>query len=92
MTSNEILVVDIVCRDFGKIAIILCYRPPSDHSMDFINHLRLTLDNCVNAGLTQLCMIGDINFPNIDWNLVSPKNNSAIDIEMCNLLQEFNLS
>ena len=38
-----------------KVAIVLCYRPPSFNSVLFCNEY----DN--------VCVIGDFNFPSIDW-------------------------
>ena len=89
---NEILVVETICQSYGKVAIIVCYRPPSDNSLDFVHNMRTTLSKCVNAGIEQMCLLGDINLPNVDWNYTIPTCNDIIHNEMCNLLQDFSLT
>ena len=91
VVHNEILVVDILCEKLGKIGLLLCYRPPSDFSDEFLSNLRISLHRCSEANFKNLCLLGDLNMPNIDWNRMVPSRYSAFDTEICNLFQELNL-
>ena len=89
---NEILVVDVLCAKLGKIGIIVCYRPPNDFSEGFITNLKTTLYHCAEANLSQICLLGDLNMPHVDWDRMVPLQMSQFNIEICNIFQELNLS
>ena len=87
-THNEILAVDILCKRLGKIVFIVCYRPPDDCSDEFVSNLKTTLQTCSVAGLNNICLLGDLNLPNVNWINMSPSCGSTFDTEMCNIFQE----
>ena len=88
---NEILVVDILCHNLGKICIVLCYRPPNDFSDEFISNLKTTLHRCSDANFNNLCLLGDLNMPNINWHRMVSSRLSSFDTEICNMFLELNL-
>ena len=49
-----------------KKAIVLCYRPPSINSELFCTAIKNTLE-VVHNEYDNACVIGDFNFPSIDW-------------------------
>ena len=72
----EILVCEIVSDRSPKIAIVLCYRPPCFDKMNFVQEINATLAR-VSMQYQHICMLGDFNFPNIDWSSVNNSNSSA---------------
>ena len=64
------------------------YRPPNaDES--FLADFKYFLDKYSGTGLTNLVVVGDFNFPNIDWNLGCPTVFDPETVEFCNVLDDF---
>jgi hypothetical protein len=87
--SYEVLVVDVIRRRGPKMAVILCYRPPSSDLAAFNDSLESTL-NRVAAEFKCIVLLGDFNLPNIDWqhaDLTSQGSNAAF----VHLVQSFAL-
>ena len=66
-------------------------QTPSDFSDSFITNLKATLYQCVEANLSHICLLGDLNMPRVDWARMAPLQMSQFNIEMCNTFQELNL-
>ena len=71
-----------------SILLGVFYRPPNaDES--FLTDFRNFLDKYSGTGLTNLVVVGDFNFPNIDWNLGCPTGSDPETVEFCNVLDGF---
>ena len=89
----EIMVCELLCKSRSKIAIVLCYRPPSSDRPAFNTCLEQTLDR-VSSIYRHVCVLGDFNMPEIDWrqplNNISPSDSDFIRIIQSNSLVQFN--
>ncbi|ELU18234.1 hypothetical protein CAPTEDRAFT_218046, partial [Capitella teleta] len=70
----------------SKIALILVYRPPSSDIVSFINMLNETLIKVSNE-FSYVCLIGDFNMPNIDWNSPDTSPAKSTDVEFIRMTQ-----
>ena len=66
-----------------KICIVVVYRPPDaikssfNHAINFIkNNLETRTDDAY-----QICLTGDLNFPDIDWDLYSVTTGQGSNIQ-----------
>jgi hypothetical protein len=64
--QGEFLVCELLPRKSKKLAIILCYRPPSSNSLAFTESVEQTLTN-VFKEYEHVCMLGDFNLPRVNW-------------------------
>ena len=62
----EIMVCDMQVSNVKKIAIVLCYRPPSFNSELFCSAINSTLE-AVHNEYDNVCVIGDFNFSSYNW-------------------------
>ena len=69
-SGGEIMVCDLKIPGVHKIAVVAAYRPPDDSS-SFIPFLSSTLSKVESAGYTHTLLLGDFNFPYIDWQMNS---------------------
>ncbi|PFX11632.1 hypothetical protein AWC38_SpisGene24556 [Stylophora pistillata] len=86
VTSEEACVT--IPLESNPTDIITTSRPPNaDES--FLADFRSFLDKYSGAGLINLVVVGDFNFPNIDWNLGCPTGSDPETVEFCNVLDDF---
>lgn len=72
----------------AKVLVGVCYRPPDSNS-SFIDELRSSITSAIGkypADITYL--VGDFNFPQIDWSQLSSSCQNAT--ELINLTLDFN--
>ena len=87
-TESEMLALEIHPNPTCSILLAVFYRPPNaDES--FLADFRYFLDKYSGTGLTNLVVVGDFNFPNIDWNLGCPTGSDPETVEFCNILDDF---
>ena len=87
-TESEMLALEIHPNPTCSILLVLFYKPPNaDES--FLADFRYFLDKYSGTGLTNLVVVGDFNFPNIDWNLGCPTGYDPESVEFCNVLDDF---
>ena len=87
-TESEMLALEIYPNPTCSILLEVFYRPPNaDES--FLSDFRYFLDKYSGTGLTNLVVVGDFNFPNIDWNLGCPTGSDPETVEFCNILDDF---
>ena len=69
MESNfeENLFVQIKLNNNDKLLIGIIYRSPSKRSIEHNSKLRELLVETSNKGFTHLLIMGDFNYPDIDW-------------------------
>ncbi len=73
---NEILVVEIKFPKLPKCALVNMYRPPNDNDKSCVENLNKCLSKIRRAGFKNICLLGDLNLPNLDTSTGIPKNNS----------------
>ncbi|ELU15675.1 hypothetical protein CAPTEDRAFT_209936 [Capitella teleta] len=83
----EVLACEINRRSASrsKIALIV-YRPPSSDIVSSINMLNETLIKVSNE-FSYVCLIGDFNMPNIDWNSPATYPANSTDVEFIRMTQ-----
>ena len=87
----EILVCEINVKNAPKLAVVLCYRPPQYDKNVFISHLHDTLFKVYNE-YTDVFLLGDFNFPDINWNSCTPVVASNPESDFLQLMDMFLLS
>ena len=92
--DGEILVCELTCRSRSKIAMVLCYRPPSSDRNAFNVSLELTLD-MVSSQYQHVCILGNFNLPEINWrdssfSALPPSELDFIRIVNSNSLNQLN--
>ena len=77
--------VDIICLDLlfscQSLRIILCYRPPYYSNDDFL-YLQnmLSVIDKLNIEKHRTVIMGDFNFPSVDWNYYSAPHEKCYDL------------
>ena len=87
--DSEILVCELEVPRSPKIAVIVAYRPPSCTNT-FLLHLEQTLKNIETSGIQRYILLGDFNFPSIDWHLNSSSN--VVENGFCAILDDYFLT
>ncbi len=64
----DMVVVELSLKGLSKMVWITFYRSPSDNSVETVNFLHDTLKSIRAAGITNICLTGDLNLPNLDTN------------------------
>ncbi|KAI8516278.1 hypothetical protein Bbelb_048590 [Branchiostoma belcheri] len=64
---DEILVCEIHPPSLGKLALVLCYRPPSADLEPFTDNMATVLTN-IQKEYRNCCIVGDFNLPRVDWS------------------------
>lgn len=87
-TESEMLALEI--RPYPACSIIfrVFYRPPNANE-SFLADFRSFQDKYSSTGLTNLVVVGDFNFANINWNLRYPTGSDPKTVEFCNVLDDF---
>lgn len=71
-----------------SILLSVFYRPPNADK-SFLADFRYFLSKYSGTGLTNLVVVEDFNFRNIDWNLGCPIVCDPETVEFCNVLGDF---
>jgi len=84
---QENIFVTIRCQDNSKLLLGNIYRSPNS---DIGNDAELfnLIDTVCCLSNTQLLLVGDFNFPDIDWNSWSPKYNSSQSSKFIEVLRD----
>jgi hypothetical protein len=86
----EILVCDLLPKDAKKLTICVCYRPP-DYD-DFIEPFASLLAKVNPDDNSRLYILGDLNFPYINWGTVSDTQDSGSANYFCDLVNNYFLT
>ena len=68
------------------------YRPPNDSDLACVHNLYICLNKIKTAGFINICLMGDLNLPNINTNTGLPSNNNNNSELYYNIFQEFGLT
>ena len=88
----EILVCELLPSNSRKLTICVCYRPP-DFS-NFNTSFDSLLVNLHKDGIdrSRLYLLGDFNYPNINWQTNTTIEDSGIATDFCQLIDSYFLS
>jgi exonuclease III len=89
---NEILAVEIQQSNGYRVGLISLYKPPDELNYEFANNLRHTIEGFWRRGIMELLVMGDINFPDMDWDTGFPKTLGGLIYEVAELFQEYGLT
>lgn len=95
---EEILFVQIKLNNNDKLLIGIIYRSPSERSIEHNSELRKLLLETSNKGFTHILIMGDFNYPDIDWENYnsrrdktdSPEYKFVDTVQDCFLFQHIN--
>ena len=100
MESNfeENLFVQIRLNNNDKLLIDIIYRSPSERSIEHTSRLRELLVEASNKGFIHILIMGDLNYPDIDWvsynsrgdKTDSPEYKFVDTVQDCFLFQHIN--
>ena len=88
---NEIVLVEVSNGKENKLIIIMVYKPPDETNFIFAENLSCCFKNSWDAGFRDYLVIGDFNFPDINWDHGYPLNDAGIDFSCAELFQEYGL-
>ena len=89
--SLEILFCEIQQRMRDSVLFGVVYRPPGAN-MDFSLSFRNCLDKISGTRISSVILVGDFNFPNIDWHTVSPILSDPLTLDFCAIANDHFLS
>ena len=89
---NECVVVELRPYRQPKIAMVVFYRVPNDNSPECVENLKKTLMNVQQHGYQNVCVLGDFNLPNFDWDTGIPTDNRNKAESYYDIFQEHSLT
>lgn len=85
---EENLFVKIKTSKNESILVGLIYRSPSENSNEKNEQLRKLINEAVNMDNAHLLLMGDFNYPNIDWDLLLVKGEQSEEQKFMDCLQD----
>jgi hypothetical protein len=89
---NEMIAGEIKQTNGKRIGILTVYRPPDDLNYAFHDNLKNTLAAMWRSGLTEILILGDFNFPEIQWETGYPTTLQGLCFEVADTLQDFGMT
>ena len=83
LIDSEILICELLPSNGFKITVCVCYRPPD--CTEFIHYLENLLKSLHESNCSRICIVGDFNLPDIDWESFT-SNNSHMGRDFCDLI------
>ena len=83
----EVVMVEISQRSKDSVLLGVCYRPPTA-KMEYSLILRQCLERIDASRFTTFYLVGDFNFPCIDWHSLSPTSSDALTLDFCSMLND----
>jgi hypothetical protein len=80
-TFEENLFVNIKLNNNDKLLIGIIYRSPSNKNMEHHNQIRKLIQEASNKHFSHILIMGDFNYPNIDWENCNSNGDSTESIE-----------
>ena len=85
---QEIIVISVATSANKSVLFVLCYRSPSSDVNDFVNSLNTLLSNVIGK-YSHICLLGDFNFPGIQWNDSLYFSNCPVENSFVELIDDF---
>ena len=83
----EIVMVEICQKSKDSVLFGVCYRPPNA-KMEYSLILRRCLERIDATRFSTCYLVGDFNFPCIDWHTISPTSTDALTLDFCSMLND----
>ena len=77
---NELIAVEIQLKNNDKMLFSVVYRSPNSTSENNVN-IQDVLKNLISKKFSHVCIVGDFNYPNInwkDWTLYNSLNDGGV--------------
>ena len=89
----ELLWAEIPLKNSGSYFLGVFYRPPSSN-MNYLEGLKRSLEKVtVVSDHTNIVLLGDFNFPDIDWDLICPSQPYVLSDYFCdNIVNLYSLA
>ena len=85
----ELLWAEIPLKNSGSYFLGVFYRPPSS-DMNYLEGLKRSLEKVtVVSDHTNIVLLGDFNFPDIDWDLICPSQPNVLSDYFCDNIVNF---
>ena len=85
----ELLWAEIPLKNSGSYFLGVFYRPPSS-DMNYQEGLKRSLEKvAVVSDHTNIVLLGDFNFPDIDWDLICPSQPNVLSDYFCDNIVNF---
>ena len=93
MDDYEILVCEFQPERSEKYVFVMCYNPPDGDGaqLEFVTALGQIVENCEQL-FNHVCVLGDLNIPDIDWETVTSTSGSNLTREFCSFVNDFSLT
>ena len=88
---NEIIAAEIKQDNGKRIGIVSIYKPPDDLNFGFADNLEHILKSLWAKGLFELIVLGDFNFPEIQWDTGFPRNLGGLSYQVAEILHDHGL-
>lgn len=83
VNNSEILVIELICN-IDKYLFVITYRKPGRLLPEYRSDLLSVLNLCTSVPSCEICLMGDLNMPNVNWY----KNTTYGDVLMGDLVNE----
>lgn len=83
---DEILVCEVRPEKGAKVFMVVCYRPPSGDTVEFVNNVKSTVSKVLKVS-EHCILLGDFNLPGVDW-LTCVHNGGGAATDLCNFLTD----
>jgi len=88
--SDSLEVVSVIIKSpFNYILLAVCYRPPASTNAEFLPELNRFLKHVADSNIKDAVLVGDFNYPNIEWINASGFSNSGTEISFIDCLQSY---
>jgi hypothetical protein len=80
---RENLFAKIKLNQTDKLLVGVVYRSPSNRTSEYSDKLCSLISEATNKGYSHILIIGDFNYPDIDWENWNTKGDNTNNHEMC---------
>ena len=83
----ETVIVEICQKSKDNVLFGVCYRPPSA-DVEYSFKLRQFLERIEMTRFATCYLVGDFNFPSIDWHSLTATSSDLCTVDFCDMLND----
>ena len=83
----ETVMVEICQKSNDNVLFGVCYRPPSS-DVEYSLKLRQCLEKIEMTRFATCYLVGDFNFPSIDWHSLTATSSDLCTVDFCDMLND----
>ena len=83
----ETVMVEICQKSKDNVLFGVCYRPPSA-DVEYSLKLRQCLERIEMTRFATCFLVGDFNFPSIDWHSLTATSSDSCTVDFCDMLND----